>query len=118
MPSSLSVAILALMACLLPITTAFAQQCVASAGIRPKLDHQATASVTVNVQGCQRSRGRFVLAMQLESMGGTVDFSERVQDWHFEGSGTGHFIYVLDQPRSSAVTDAWVKRDIQCTCLE
>jgi hypothetical protein len=96
-----------------------AQQCTASAATKASISEpQVTAAVTLNVAGCRLSQGRFVLVTQLESMNGAVEFSERTQDWKFDGSEVGYFTYVVDHPRQSAPTDTWVKRDIHCTCAE
>ena len=105
--------------CALPISPVLAQQCVASAAVKPMTSEpQMSTSVTVSVAGCRRSQGRFVLMTQFESMNGDMAVAERMQDWRFGGSDIGQFVYLTDHPRHAAVTDTWVKREIQCTCLE
>ena len=109
----------AIVATTIAVSPSVAQQCTASAATKASISEpQVTAAVTLNVAGCRRSQGRFVLVTQLESMNGAVEFSERTQDWKFDGSEVGYFTYVVDHPRQSAPTDTWVKRDIHCSCAE
>jgi hypothetical protein len=119
MTSKLLTAISAAALCALPISPVLAQQCVASAAVKPMPpEPEMSTSVTVSVAGCRRSQGRFVLMTQFESMNGNVAFAERMQDWRFDGSDIGQFVYVTERPPQAAVTDTWVKREIQCTCSE
>ena len=119
MPAKTLFRVAALVVATIAASPSVAQQCTASAATRASLSEpQVTAAVTLNVAGCRRSQGRFVLVTQLESMSGAVEFSERTQDWKLDGADIGYFTYVVDHPRQSAATDTWVKRDIHCTCAE
>ena len=119
MPVKYLSGVAAIVAATITASPSVAQQCTASAATKASISEpQVTAAVTLNVAGCRRSQGRFVLVTQLESMSGAVEFSERTQDWNIEGSEIGHFTYIVDHPKQSAATDAWVKRDIQCACVE
>ena len=119
MPVKYLSGVAAIVAATITASPSVAQQCTALAFTKaPLSEPQVTAAVTLNVAGCRRSEGRFVLVTQLESMNGAVEFSERTQNWRFDGPEIGQFVYVVDHPRHSAATDAWVKRDIQCTCVE
>lgn len=114
-----AILVVAVVAATLAASPSVAQQCTASAATKASISEpQVTATVTLNVAGCRRSQGRFVLVTQLESMNGAVEFSERTQDWKFDASEVGYFTYVVDHSKQSAATDARVKRDIHCTCAE
>ena len=79
---------------------------------------QWSAAVTVEVPSCRRSRGRFALMTQAETMNGTIDIAERSQEWAFDGHGKGQFVYMIDQPRDAIITDAWIRQGAECACLE
>jgi hypothetical protein len=93
-------------------------QCAASLALHTLAAQasQWSAAIALEVSNCSRSKGRFALMTQAESMNGTVEVGERAQEWLFEGHQKGQFVYVIDQPPGAIITDAWI-RGAECACL-
>jgi hypothetical protein len=79
---------------------------------------QWSAAITVEVPSCRRSKGRFALMTQAETMNGRIEIAERGQEWRFDGHGKGQFVYVIDQPSDVIITDVWIRQGVRCACLE
>jgi hypothetical protein len=79
---------------------------------------QWSAAVTITVPSCRRSVGRFLLMTEVTRNDGAVDFAERSQEWVFDGHGKGQFVYVIDRRDDGEITDAWVRKEMRCACLD